>query len=465
MFEITLASTTEHVAQVKSLQNENLRRLLPVEVQQTDGFVTAEYTVEFLTQMNHNSPAVIALDEDGVVAGYILGCTREDALQHPLMKTLVNQFDSLNFHNYVLVGQLCVAKRARGHSLAVRMYELFAKEYKRRGFSCSLTSVAQDNAVSLNVHKKAGWNTVHSYEYDGVLNAFFGVSIFIALGLTGVCVNLYVRVYSSVSLFLLVSSLLYIPKIVGATIYFNVYWLNVKVRYFLVYFNLNFPYLILFFVYEWRLNGLAKAAYGDASSLVVRVVVYILLSCLGGLYMAQVVVFVALAQFNSVGGYTSTGPANAPLSIAVYAMDNIVSACICIISTFATLKLYRDVETLRIGQSNTSSWGAKLLTIMTADAAKLFAVLMIDTFKSCNMVEIGVLDKGNLGFQHFIDTMKLSFLIFALLVPSAVEKMVSSKQPRSVTNDSRKKSKPGLASSDTHKKELNEKEKTFSVLE
>ncbi|KAJ3028517.1 UNVERIFIED_CONTAM: hypothetical protein HDU68_001513 [Siphonaria sp. JEL0065] len=178
--DIALASTDAHVVQIKQLQMENLRRLLPLEVQEREGFVTAEYSIDYLRNIHSKTPAVVALAQvNGVqqVVGYVLAATKQDSLEHDLLKDLVGTVDGrckfekkkLKDLNYIVVGQLCVAKDFRGQRLASKMYEAFAQEYKSRGFECAMTDVAADNEKSLKTHKKSGWVVVDSLDYSGVV--------------------------------------------------------------------------------------------------------------------------------------------------------------------------------------------------------------------------------------------------------------------------------------------------------
>ncbi|KAJ3119499.1 hypothetical protein HK100_000283 [Physocladia obscura] len=174
MYTVTLASTLNQVAQIKALQNANLRRFVPVEVQKTDGYLTSDYTIEYLEQIHAETPAVVALDENGAVVGYALAITRETARKHELIEEVVSTIDSLNVaapsdppNNYILSGQLCVAKHARGHALTTRMYNFFREVYKQRGYNCSATGVAADNLASMTAHQKAGWLVTETVEFEG----------------------------------------------------------------------------------------------------------------------------------------------------------------------------------------------------------------------------------------------------------------------------------------------------------
>ncbi|KAJ3068704.1 hypothetical protein HDU98_008176 [Podochytrium sp. JEL0797] len=177
---VALATTPAHIDQIKALQMANLRRLLSVEVQEADGFVTAEYSRRFLAKIHESTPAIVSLAEvDGTerVVGYVLVATRADAASHDLLKDLVDTVDTrCNFEgkplrdmNYLLVAQLCVDKQFRGQGLARKMYSAFAAEYHSRGFEIGMTDVAADNAISLKAHSKSGWIVVDSLDYSGVV--------------------------------------------------------------------------------------------------------------------------------------------------------------------------------------------------------------------------------------------------------------------------------------------------------
>ncbi|KAI8620783.1 acyl-CoA N-acyltransferase [Chytriomyces sp. MP71] len=172
--EITLSSTEEHARQIKELQNANLRRNLSI-AEQAEGFVTAEYSVEFLLQLQQTTPHVIAIS-NGVVVGYALAASREHGASHALLADMVRHIDArcaldgvpLRNMKYVLVAQLCVAKAFRGQRLAQKLYAHFTQAFQERGFQCAVTDVVSTNAPSLAAHRKAGWVVVNSLEFEGV---------------------------------------------------------------------------------------------------------------------------------------------------------------------------------------------------------------------------------------------------------------------------------------------------------
>ena len=71
MVQIIRVSNDVEIEGIRLLQRDNLKKLISPEEAATEGFVTAEYSFEFLKQMNEASPSVIAKDGDKVV-GYAM---------------------------------------------------------------------------------------------------------------------------------------------------------------------------------------------------------------------------------------------------------------------------------------------------------------------------------------------------------------------------------------------------------
>jgi len=77
---------------IKNLQQENLKANLSDEESNAEGFVTAEYTLDFLKIMHEAEPSIIAKDGD-VIAGYALVAVRTIASQHELLDHLFSTID------------------------------------------------------------------------------------------------------------------------------------------------------------------------------------------------------------------------------------------------------------------------------------------------------------------------------------------------------------------------------------
>jgi ribosomal protein S18 acetylase RimI-like enzyme len=158
---------------ISRLQQLNLRKNLDAETANAQGFLTAEYTIEYLKEMHDASPSIVAKNGDEVV-GYALVATKEVRNGHDLMADLFNVIDTKTYKgqllkqiNYVVVGQLCVAEAYRGQGLVKRMYDYYRDCYSTQ-YKYLITDVAQANTRSLNAHKKSGFEVIDTLIYGGI---------------------------------------------------------------------------------------------------------------------------------------------------------------------------------------------------------------------------------------------------------------------------------------------------------
>jgi len=173
--EIKICRVTEmdEMVGIKNLQALNLRKNITTEAAVAEGFLTAEYTMGYLQQMHDTSPSIIAKDGENVV-GYALVATKEVRNGHDLMADLFNVIDTKYYNgkclrevNYVVVGQLCVAKDYRGQGLVKRLYDYYRDCYAAE-YEYLITDVAQANVRSLNAHKKSGFIVIDTLVYGGI---------------------------------------------------------------------------------------------------------------------------------------------------------------------------------------------------------------------------------------------------------------------------------------------------------
>lgn len=173
MVEVKLVTDRKELEGIRLLQEQNLGKNLSVAEASKEGFVTAEYTVDFLTKMHEVHPSIIAKDGDTVV-GYALVATAPIREQHPLLADLFNTIDKLNYKGiplkgskYVVVGQLCVGKGYRGQGLVQRMYEFYRENLKHQ-YDYIITDVVQTNERSIKAHLKTGFKVIDTLEYEGM---------------------------------------------------------------------------------------------------------------------------------------------------------------------------------------------------------------------------------------------------------------------------------------------------------
>jgi hypothetical protein len=98
MVEIVRVTNDAEIEGIRLLQKENLKKLISAEEAAREGFVTAEYSFEFLKQMNTASPSVIAKDGDKVV-GYAMVAVKSIYGGHPLLDSLFDETDKLSYNN------------------------------------------------------------------------------------------------------------------------------------------------------------------------------------------------------------------------------------------------------------------------------------------------------------------------------------------------------------------------------
>lgn len=169
---IQMLQTDAEIQGIKILQNANLKNKISTEEAKQEGFLTAAYSIEFLQIMNQYTPAIIAKDQDHIV-GYALACDKQSMGQHPLLDDLFHQVDKMEFKgkllsntNYILVGQLCVAKSHRGIGLVQSMYAFFKTNYASK-YSYLITDVDEYNPRSVKAHQKSGFEIINTLHYGG----------------------------------------------------------------------------------------------------------------------------------------------------------------------------------------------------------------------------------------------------------------------------------------------------------
>jgi len=154
------------------LQALNLKQNITAEEAIDQGFLSAAYTIEYLQEMNSASPSIIAKYGDKVI-GYALVATKDNRKGHDLLEGLFDAIDKCEYNgkllrdvNYVVVGQLCVAREFRGQNLVQELYGHF-RDCLSNEFTYLVTDVAQANIRSLKAHKKRGFQVINELMYGG----------------------------------------------------------------------------------------------------------------------------------------------------------------------------------------------------------------------------------------------------------------------------------------------------------
>lgn len=165
MVQFKRADTKDELQQILKLQRANLPTAIPSEVQKTEGFVTVEHTLDLLGRMNDACAHFIVKSGEEVV-GYALS-------MHPKfgneIKVLRPMFTEINKHyhenNFIVMGQICIAKEFRQKGLFRKLYEEMLQGVQPL-FSTIITEVDSANLRSISAHYKIGFQTICTYKSD-----------------------------------------------------------------------------------------------------------------------------------------------------------------------------------------------------------------------------------------------------------------------------------------------------------
>jgi len=166
VFEV--ASTEQHFEQILQLQKQNLFSAISEEQQAQQGFVFAEHTVPLLKMMAAHLPQVIAVS-NGKVVGYNLAVPVSMKNEMPSLVPMFTEFERsqykgrlLTTYQFIVGGQVCVAKDFRGQELLRRLYHK-TRNRLPPGYQLCVTEVAARNSISLKAHQKMGFEVVSTY--------------------------------------------------------------------------------------------------------------------------------------------------------------------------------------------------------------------------------------------------------------------------------------------------------------
>lgn len=165
---ITTAQSIVDLQGVLALQQQNLASRVPAGVQQAQGFVTLQYTLDQMQRMHALGPSVVAKDGEQVVA-YAITAMPEARAFVPELETLFAMLDvvpyegqPLSSYPFYVVGQVCVADGYRGLGLFDRLYEHHRQLYRDR-FRLFITDIAVRNTRSIRAHERVGFRIVNQF--------------------------------------------------------------------------------------------------------------------------------------------------------------------------------------------------------------------------------------------------------------------------------------------------------------
>jgi len=155
------------------LQGINLRHTQSPEEEREQGFVTVQHDLPLLRDMNDAENHVIAMSGD-TLAGYALAMVRDFKYRVPILTPMFEMLENIDVggerigdSNFLVMGQVCVAREFRGMGVFQGLYRHYFELYKRK-YDWVITEVALRNTRSLKGHLNVGFQEIHRYDEPGM---------------------------------------------------------------------------------------------------------------------------------------------------------------------------------------------------------------------------------------------------------------------------------------------------------
>ncbi len=168
MFIYKKAETDKELSQIIALQKQNLPDVLSPDERKQQGFVTVVHPFSVLKKMNACESHVIIKNND-IVVGYLLAMTKASKNAVDILKPMFEVFNNIFYKNkriadanYLVVGQVCIAKKYRGMGLLDTCYKAYKNFYSKK-YDFAITEIATNNKRSINAHKRIGFTQIYNY--------------------------------------------------------------------------------------------------------------------------------------------------------------------------------------------------------------------------------------------------------------------------------------------------------------
>lgn len=169
MYQYGVVQSDDDLVQILELQKQNLKSVVSEEEKSREGFLTLSHDFALLKEMNHPYPHIICKAKDRVV-GYTLVMLHKIQTQIPELGHMFDQINSLTYSGqllaqsrYFIMGQVCVAKEARGKGVFSGLYKEMSTRMSH-DFDYIITEIDHKNPRSIHAHKKVGFETIHRYQ-------------------------------------------------------------------------------------------------------------------------------------------------------------------------------------------------------------------------------------------------------------------------------------------------------------
>lgn len=165
----TVTDITE-LEQILMLQSINLKQHLSEKEKQEQGFLTMQFTLDMLMKMHQLAPSIIVKNNENKVVAYAISFLKEGREVYPQMEPMFRHFEKITWKgrrftemNYYIMGQICVAREARGMGAVGLLYQKHKDEFSHR-FECIVTEISENNLRSLNAHRRVGFECISTHQ-------------------------------------------------------------------------------------------------------------------------------------------------------------------------------------------------------------------------------------------------------------------------------------------------------------
>lgn len=157
------ATDASELKQIRELQQRNLFARISVEEQHKEGFLTVSHSLELLRKMNAVCPHIIAIANNKVV-GYTLCMHPKFSNEIEILKPMFLEIETVipKIENYIIMGQVCVAKNYREKGVFRKLYQTMSDSLKPE-FDAIITEVDAKNVRSLKAHYAVGFKLLKSH--------------------------------------------------------------------------------------------------------------------------------------------------------------------------------------------------------------------------------------------------------------------------------------------------------------
>lgn len=164
----------EDLPAIRKLQQESHFSALNESEKAKEGFISLETPPELLERIRQKTGIVCAVDENGLLIGYIIPLPIEFGREIPFLTNFLDRVDNLTYQgqkmtneNSLIGGQICVRRGFKGKGIIESMGKSFTDLLKGK-YQYVFTEISAENPRSLHANTtKMGMEILQKYTDEG----------------------------------------------------------------------------------------------------------------------------------------------------------------------------------------------------------------------------------------------------------------------------------------------------------